>query len=268
MTQLELFLQDDQDKERKLRSWLEARDLSDRAVSVLCLLALHGEKLEVNDQHCSRIAKSKYEASKLVSIAPNTYLAGVRDLEALGVVGVLRNTKPWSVVVNWSRVFLLPDRSDPVNSLPIFSDSWSTSVNVGQAPRDSVSNSNTNIRGITVYRDTCALTRLDQPWNDQTGFTGDELKVCVRSIDLKPLRHLYDEAVSLGWILDSEDAKQRFLTLCHHCATTNGINNPMAVLVSRVKDQLDCSRTRIASDEWARRVQKLPERIPDGQVSR
>jgi len=71
---------------------------------------------------------------------------------------------------------------------------------------------------------------------------------------------LYEEAVKLGWIQPSEDAKLRFLTICHHVATAKGLHNPKGALIKRVKDGLDVGAIPHASEEWARHILKRNER--------
>jgi hypothetical protein len=87
------------------------------------------------------------------------------------------------------------------------------------------------------------------PW--RMGEVSDaELVAACRGGDCGLLRHLYEHALRLGWIADSADHWLRFLTACHHVATAR-VARRMGVLVMIVKQGLEVSRCRQASEDWA-----------------
>lgn len=257
-----LHLADGRDRATAAKAFCKDRGLSDRQVRILCLFAEHGERECINGQAITRCPMSKSDAKKRLPFSPNTFLADVRALEAMGIVGVLEVTRPWTYVVNWSRVDKLekpPD--DPLAALaelPVCSEVWSVPVNVGQPVRDSVKEDSLEsvYRGSvsSVLRDTDQLTELDRPWDRTEGVTDAELVACVANGHLKPLRRLYDVACTLGWIADCEDARLRFLTICHHAATCDGVGRRMGLVVSRTRRKLDVARIRQQSEDWAAAV--------------
>lgn len=270
--QLCLDLTTDDERRKALEAFLRPLQLADRQFAALCLLGVAGTRETISGQSVSKLSISKYDAGKRANMAPNTFLEGIRDLEAIGVVAVVKNARPWTFFVNWHRVAkLVPPDTETVPVPDLFSETWSAPVSLGQGVRDSVSVvllKSVYRDSVSVIRDTEALTQLDQPWNRDTGFQDRDLVRCVLEQDILPLRFLYDEAVKLGWIKDCDHARHKFLTLCHHCATCNGLHSRMGVLVARVKGNLDVQKVRNASGDWAESIFRQATRDPQLARSR
>lgn len=290
--QLELILETSEERQAKLRRYLEPLALPQRQVDLLCLLAGHGEKLTAGGQQFSRLAMDQRRAAKKMGCSKNTFAEAVLDLHAIGVVGVLQNTAPRTYVVNWNRVSKL-EPPPPEPELPewIAAESWSPPgqavVSAGQGLRDSEKVLSEKVRdrvGDTVNREGGRRGEATEPGQVETaGSCGDPMAhrhpwkaladehliaAVVRNEPPKLLRRLYDEAVALGWIDDCEDAKLRFLTICHHCATTAGAHRRVAMLVSRCKRKLDVSRIRAVSEDWAARRLKPQRQAEPAEVCR
>jgi hypothetical protein len=256
-----LKLETSQEREAAARRFVEGRGFSPYQVDALCLFAGQGERGTVNRQAVTTCVISKSDAGKRLPCAANTFMAAVRHLEAIGVVGVGKSTRPWTYVVNWTRIDKVekpPD--DPlaaIAQLAVCREVWSAPVSAGQPVRDSVNKDSlesVSYRDSVSSRDTNRLTELDQPWARDGGFTDAELVHCVTTYQMRPLRRLYDEAVRLGWVRDSEDNRHRFLTICHHAATCSGVGRRMGLLVSRTKRGLRVTRIRQQSVDWAARL--------------
>ena len=125
--QLALNLTSRQEREEAIDDYFGPLELARREVLVLRLLAGSGERLEINGQTASRISISKANAAELCSCAPGTFMKGVADLQRRGVLDVLRSTRPWTYLVNWSRVDKLepPPPVDPAAGLALFAPDWS-----------------------------------------------------------------------------------------------------------------------------------------------
>lgn len=256
-----LLFEDGQARAESARRFCGGRGLTARQIEVLCLICEQGERRSVNGQSLSVARLPKAEAGKRLSCSPNTFLGDVRDLEAIGLVGVLRNTRPWTYVANWSRVDQVdkpPD--DPaagLAELPVCRPVWSATVNHGQSRSEvRYSVKEDSLESVTVNRESVSIrdSVRGRPWDASSGVQDRELVAAVQTGELEPLRQLYREAVRLGWVEDTEDARLRFLTICHHAATCNGVGKRMGLLVARVKRELNVRRIRQESEEWASRI--------------
>lgn len=326
--QLAFVLSDDDAATEALLRFVQPLGLSPRAVAVLVGLRLRGQRCTIAGQSCTRWAKSKHEAAAALGMAGATYLAGLADLEAVGVVGVVRTTRPWTVVLSWDRLAQLEPPPDPMLALPLFGGAptpepraeagqlsgsgraedgqpagnlraavgqvsgspgqpagscraavgqalgslGQPSGSLGQGARGSVNTCVSKIREIRgsadprgPARSPAELRALPAPWHREDGFRDADLVRCVRDLDTKSLRHLYDQAVTKGWIQDSEDARLRFLTVAHHCATIPGLHSRMAALVARCKAGVGTERTRQESEQWAAAVMRGGHRDPQLQ---
>ena len=241
-------------------------------MAVLCLLAGHGETMEVSGQQLWRLSISVENAAHKAGCAKATWLAGVRDLVDRGVLAVVDLTRPRTYVANWSRLVILLDRLAPAPTDEaafagqiegLLAENWSGPVRPGQGARDSVNRLDRVRVGDSVNRgrdSAGGADRADRPWQTTTD---EELRRAVIDRELGILRTLYNEALALGWIDDGPDARLRFLTIAHHCATAVGLHRRMGGLVARVKRNLDVTRTRHRSEEWARGVLRRRPRLPD-----
>lgn len=273
-----LILEDAAARREAARRFCERRGLTERQVAILAMLAGEGDRENAAGQAltCCRISK-RDAALRLRGTSGNTFLRDVRKLVSLGVMWVLKETKPATYIVNWSRIDKLePPPEEPTSELaklPIVAADWTpVGPTLGQAgPPVRDSESLGSLESETVYRDSESsvirgadrLTSLARPWSRDDGpaggITDDELVQVVRYQRRDVLRHLYREAVALGWIRDCTDAKLRFLTIAHHAATSSGIGNRMGLLVARCKRGLDVDRTRHDSETWATEILK-PQR--------
>jgi len=279
-----------------LRDYLRQVALASREVDVLCLMAGDGELIQVGDQQGARLAIAKTKAGRILGCSGNTFLAGVEDLRTRGLLEIDADTSPRTYYVNWDRVRRLePVKTGGGRKLALFdpdqTETWSGAVNAGQARstpvnagqpvrvresmnlksvsyRDSVSTVSSTGELTGVDRNCPPLTgadRLDRPWHREHGVTDEILVGAVGDPDrgLKVLWRLFQEAVSMNWITDSEDNRQRFLSICHHAATSPGLTiSRMGNVVSRVKRGLSVDGIRAASDQWAGEIRARRRRDP------
>ena len=100
------------------------------------------------------------------------------------------------------------------------------------------------------------------PWSRAAGVSDAALVEACRRGDVRLLRHLFDHAVQMEWIVaPSDDTWQRFLTACHHAATAR-LARRMGRLVAFVKNGLDVSRCTQRSDQWAGELLAKAHRDP------
>lgn len=278
--QLDLALKTENERVAQVLRFLQPVELASRQVATVALVVGCGELIQVTGQAAVRWSASKGKiASKCreygLSCSPNTFLKAAAELEKRRVLGVLRNTKPWTYVVRLGALAELEPapkaaaqgladlacfRPGPV---PDQGGDRSGPVRSGQAARvrESIETQNPCP---TVYRvpvDVLAceaglIDRLRRPWDRKSGLTDADLVRAVQSGDMQPVRALWQEARVLEWVgckgEASDDEALRFLTIVHHCATSPGINQSrFGVLVSRVRRNLDVTRIPQASERWA-----------------
>lgn len=292
--QLTLKLASPEEMASSFDDYMAPLKLPPRQLAVLRLLRLNGESKVRNEQHFSELQMSLSRAARRAGVAKATFKRGAEELEERKLVAILRHSTPWTYVAAWSRVAKLkpPDELDPLDGHEILSSDWDD-PGQGRSPpghgaRDTVSNRVFKPRvSVNRVRDSVhgpASARMPpgdepepdgeppdwwpRPWDRESGLDDEGLVRAVSGGWLGALRRLYDEALRLGWIADSEDARLRFLSLCHHAATTVGIHRRMAVLVAAVKRDLDVSKVRHASEDWAaaalkksRRAAEFAERV-------
>jgi hypothetical protein len=285
--QLGLNLVTEEERVSSVFSFLQPVELASRQVAAVALIVGCGELIQVGNARAVRWQASKEQIAKKaqklgVSIAANTFLRAMEELESRRVVGVLRNTRPWTYVVSLAALSQLPERVvDPVAelaALPCFGGApdvdrtafRSTSVNVGQSHRvrEDLTQENPCLivdrERVPAQTGDVGLTdRLLRPWDRRSGLQDSDLVQAVRSGDLSPVRRLWREAKILEWVPSqpSDDDLLRFLTIVHHCATAKGLNRSrMGALVARVKRGLDVTRipngSPGSSEDWASRVMR------------
>jgi hypothetical protein len=298
--QLELNLATAEERVRSVAEYLRPVQLASRQVAAVALIVGYGELIQVRGQRAARWQASKDEIQDagrkngLVASA-NTFLRAVEELESERLVGVLRNTRPWTYAVNLVALARLEaPPADPLaalEALPAFggeverdemdpvdrvdrTEFRSTSVNVGQSARSRVSQEQENpCLPCTVSRDRETgdrglVDRMRRPWDLQRGLTDADLVAAVRKGELDPIRRLWRDALVLEWIgcsqKASDDEMARFLACVHHAATAEGLHRRMGNLVARVKRGCDLKGTRQASDDWAAAVMR--KRVPGLEV--
>lgn len=284
--QFDLNLATEDERVQSVLHFLRPVELASRQASAVALVVGCGNLIQVGDTRAvmwqASKAKIEEKAGKNgVSVSANTFIKAMGELEALRVVGVLRNTRPWTYVVNLAALGQLPERQiEPLGalaSLPCFggssevdrSEVRSTSVNVGQAARvrDSINQENPCLprdrdRDRAPTGSGGLADRMLRPWDRSLGLVDGDLVEAVRSGELEPIRRLWREAKVLEWVpaVPSGDDLLRFLTIVHHCATCSGLNRRMGALVARVKRGLDCSRIPNgrpgSSEDWAAGVMR------------
>jgi len=265
--QLTLPLGSPEEREAAARRYLARLHLPGREVDLLGLLAARGEVVEVKGQELWRLTISVTKAAQLAGCAKGTFLAAADALVERELLTVLPG-RPRTYVANWSRIVELLDRLPPAEPAGVdefaaqvadlVQPQWGETVSHGQprsGARDSVSRVDRLRDRETVSRgrdSMGALTKPDQtdrPWQTTTDA---DLRRAVIDGELEILRRLYREARALGWIDGSADARLRFLTVAHHCATSVGLHRRMAAFVARMKRAVDVNRTRAQSEAWAR----------------
>lgn len=242
---------------------------------MLVTLIAHGQRDERNGQRLATLQVPKSALKRLAGVSGTGFIAAAKSLTARGLMGIVEAVQPWIYVVNLDRLAKVqPAEKDPLAGLSCLltgAEVRSAPVSPGQPPRDSVIERSSKIRDTCpdVNRDTCAAPTADRPrrwpkpWDRAAGCQSDDLRAAVVRGDRDTLRELYREAVALGWIEDSTDAKVRFLAICHHAATCANLGSPMGVLVARTKRQLDVTNLRQSSDDWAARMLAgTPTRVP------
>jgi hypothetical protein len=290
--QLELNLATEQERVASVLEYLQPVELAPRHRAALALVVSCGEVIQVGTTRAIRWQASKGRIGEKarkngVKTSVNTFLRAVEELESRRVVGVLRNTRPWTYVVSLAALGQLPTApADPVaaiEALPCFrppeppeevdrTEFRSAPVSSGQFARVRESNLIQNPCP-TVYRDQepCArmvdrgLTdRMVRPWDRQCGLVDADLVRAVERGELDPVRRLWREAKMLEWVGGSEDELLRFLTIVHHCATSTGINRSrMGVLVARVRRGCDVAKIPHRSEDWAAGVIRQAHRLPE-----
>jgi len=241
-----------------MRKYLAPLKLADRQVAVLCLLAGWGVRGERQGQALLTLTITVASAKQKTGCGAGTFLAGVEDLRQMGLVDTLKVTKPFTYVVNLSRLAKLepPEGCDPLDEVAaLFSDVQGARDSVN---REYISKVRDRDSVTTVFRDTGGLNaaeRLRRPWARNDGVDDAMLRSAVLQGKHHILGALYREATGvLGWIQDSIDARLRFLMICHHAATCQGIHHRMGVVQARVKRGLDTAKIRHDSEAWARKV--------------
>ena len=263
--QLPLSLTSREEREEGLEAYVEPLKLERREVLVLRLLAGRGERTEINGQTASRLSISKATAAAACGCAPGTFTEGVRDLQRRGVLDVLRSARPWTYLVNWSRVDKIkpPPAEDPAAGLPLFSDDW--------APERVGTISDDQRRSATISDDQRAHTKnkkLQETHNqtkpnhgraDRTDSPAGPLRLAIDNAELaaalrggptEPLAKLFRSAVAQEYLDDTAEDKTKFLALVHHSVTAPGIHNPAGVIY-RAIDAYNFSRVRGASWDYA-----------------
>lgn len=250
--QLRLDLKDREERKANFDAFIEPLGFTEIEVLVLELLHLDGDQKVVNGQHVSELRCSRDEGGIYIGKSKNTFKKAVDRLVARGLCGVIAIETPWRYVINWTRLakYEPPNELDPLFRHPVVRDAGHPPVTAGHSAPDSL---NREIINLPVP-EPCTLTPRGQPWSKARGFTSDELRAAVARRDLAWLKHLFGEAVRLGWATACDDDKLRFLTLCHHVTTSSGIHEPRAALIARMKRRLDCDRVRQASDQWAQGI--------------
>jgi hypothetical protein len=280
--QLSLNLGTEEERVASVRTYLQPVELAPRQVAAVALIVGCGEAIQVLGQPARRWCADKATISEKakkygLNCSGNTFLRAVEELEFRRIVGVLRNTRPWTYAVSLAALAKVEmRRNDPIaalESLPCFGgleggdrgESRSPSVTLGQGARDR-ERIHTQNPCPTVYRASVDVTsgggladRMQRPWDRAAGLCDEDLVRAVVEGDLDPIRRLWEEAKVLEWVgcnrAVSDDETLRFLAIVHHCATSPGINQSrMGVLVNRVKRGLDATKTRQASDQWAAAV--------------
>lgn len=250
------------------RSHLARCGLTDVQIRFVTLLAREGKPLE-SDDSLTMIQASKREAAKKLGCSPNGVTKAAACLKRMGLIEIITSdNKQISpvYVLHILRARSLEAAQDRLAELTLFDTDWSPVVTTGHLARDSVNEKTHRVRVPCSNRDRDSMgpvTTGDQsrPWQSMTDV---DLVRCVASRDLKPLRRLYDEALKRGWIEDCEDAKLRFLTICHHAATSAGLTKSrMGNVVARTKRQLDVQRVRQESEEWAAAILRARHRDPE-----
>lgn len=286
--QLSLNLASESERVSSVSAFLRPVELASRQVAAVALIVGCGELIQVAGTKAARWSASKEEIAEKarkygLKCSANTFLRAVEELEARRVVGVLRNTRPWTYVVSMPALSALEtvpaDPLEALASLPCFHPTEkgdrggfrSASVSVGQSARDRERQEIQNPCP-TVYRErnTCpdGLTdRMRRPWDRQCGLRDDDLVWAVTTSSLDPVRRLWREAKVLEWVgvagETSDDELLRFLTIVHHAATSTGINQSrMGVLTNRVKRQLDVSKIAQVSEKWAAGVVARQHALP------
>jgi hypothetical protein len=289
--QLDLRLATEEEKVERLREYLRPVGLAPRLVSAACLIVARGDQIQVLGQQAIRLQIAKGEAAVRsaalgIVLSPNTWVAAVQELEERRIVGVLRTTRPWTYVLSLEALArlepLVDDELAAIARLPLFaspaaddeppaadrSDDRSTKSQPPVSPR-----SGARVRETSYSQNPCPPVRRDRarstqladrmrrPWDRETGVTGEDLAAAVRTGQLDVLRALWREAKVLEWVGDSDDDLLRFLTAAHHCATVPGLDRRMGALVARVRrygidGQIDVSRCRHESEDWAARVMR------------
>lgn len=262
-----LDLPDDERTESRLRNALSPLRLREREVRLLVMVAIHGSHQTLGEELLSMLKTSERNAMKLANCSRQTFRRAVANLVDRGVLLVQSSTRPWTYIVNRSRVALLePAPPEPSAELAAAVDFWSTH---GPPLRDSVNNSNNKIRSVSyssvssVYTDGMDQTWRDHPWHQKVGVTVKQLREAVGYNDPEVPRVLYMAGVRLGWWANNQDNALRLLTLCHHCATSSGLHNPMAVLVKRASQNLRVGHVRQASEDWAAAMLRSAHRDPE-----
>jgi len=288
--QLCLDLASEDDRVASVKTYLQPVELAPRQVAALSLIVGCGDTIQVLGHSGRRwVADKQTVAEKArkygLKCSGNTFLRAVQELEEMRIVGVLRNTRPWTYAVSLTALGKVGlRRCDPIESLEGLAcfggleggdcgQSRSVSVSPGQSARDRDSIRNLNPCP-TVYRDRDAHTsdvgltdRMRRPWDREVGLRDEDLVKAVKVGNIDPIRRLWEEAKVLEWVgcdqQASDDEALRFLTIVHHCATSAGINQSrMGVLVNRVKQGLRVDKIRQVSDNWAAAVMAKKHRDP------
>lgn len=290
--QLGLNLASEQERVESVVSYLQPIELAQRQIAALALIMGCGEAIQVLGQHARRWVADKATISEKarkygLKCSGNTFLAAVSELEDRRIVGVLRNTRPWTYAVSLAALERVEKRrQDPLEALTALAcfggleggdrdESRSGPVRSGQAARvrERVDTQNPCP---TVYRGSVDVStggggladRLRRPWDRQSGLTDADLTRAVESGDLEPVRALWREAQVLEWVGVggdvSDDDTLRFLTIVHHAATSKGINQSrFGVLVNRVRRGLDVSKIPQVSERWAAGVLAARHRVAE-----
>lgn len=280
--QLSLHLATEDERVASVILYLQPVELAPRQVAAVALIVGCGDSIQVLGQAARRWVADKATISEKakkcgLNCSGNTFLRAVEELEQRRIVGVLRNTRPWTYAVSLAALAKVElRRDDPIAALESLAcfrgleggdrdDSRSPSVSPGQGARvrDRVRTQNpcptVSRVSVDVTSGAGLADRMRRPWDREAGLRDEDLVEAVASANLEPIRRLWEEAKVLEWVgcgrATSDDDAIRFLTIAHHCATSTGINQSrMGVLVSRVKRGLDVSKTTQASDKWAAAV--------------
>lgn len=250
------------------RKMLAEKGLSRREIDLAGLFDEEGRRAKYGDDECAVLTIGQRKISqKLGWPSPTTARRCLAKLEARGVLRRVRIEHAMTYALSWTRLgALVPPRADPLETIELFEmpaedENGHSRSHDGPPPRDSVRPSPCKIRDRdrdTVPRDTGDaedwVDRLDRPWHRDEGVDDELLGEAVIGGQLRILRRLFDVAVELGWIADSEDARLRFLTIAHHAATSAGLRSRMGALVARVRRDCDVRGTRHQSEDWAARV--------------
>jgi len=268
--QLRLDLKDRQQRAEEFDQYFAGQNYSRRALSVLRLLFLFGESQDREGEHLTLLKISRDQAARLTKQSKNTFLAGVEELEAAGLVARIAIETPHIYVANWSRIakYAPPKALDPLEHLAFRSGAGQAPVRPGQGAR-AVNNRVSKTRvlpcPVSVPCTTSAAAQISPreklpplPW---ANLQDPELISAVDRLDLALLGHLYAELLAMaarkGWacgLADCEDNRQKFFALCHHAVKfkkAGKIGSAMGVLTSRCKRGLDVSRITHESDQWA-----------------
>jgi hypothetical protein len=266
--QLNLTLKSDAERVAEVTTYLRPVCLAPRLVSAVAVIFGLGDVIQIGCESAIRWAGSKAQADRaaktfgLTDCSANTFVSACLELEDRRLIGILRTTKPWTYVLSLRALGRLQapvvDPLEQIAALPIFGgdrgDGRSGPVSVGQGARVRENREIQNPCTVYVDRDTCGgglADRMRRPWDRHCGLTSEDLQRAVALNELEPLRALWREALVLEWVQPTEDARLRFLTIAHHCATVNGLGNRIAAFVARVKRGLDVGKIRQASELWA-----------------
>jgi hypothetical protein len=160
--QKHLTLKAPSDRWEEAAKYFADRGLTDRELRALCLLSAHGQQVEFDGRTWSKCSISKRRAEKALKtfgaqLAGNTFLAGVRDLKARGLVVARCHSKRCVYYVDWKKVDGLRrvDHADEIEFAQVaqaFDSNGDRSrvVKGGQGARDTVKEIYN--KSVSVYR--------------------------------------------------------------------------------------------------------------------
>lgn len=252
--QLELTLASREDREAALEASVAPLGLTAAERLVLRLFAGRGELFQAGGQSAARLAASRRQLAAWAACGPNTWARGVERLEARGIVWTIAATRPWTYVVNWSRLFAMAPPRHQTDTPPdeFFDPEWRPSLIRSDPPRSALIRSDPGTETVNT-ENLKPVNPRPCPRPAPRGGGGrllDASDDAVRRLRAEELKPWFADAVTCGWLADTLEDRTKFLATVHHAATAPGIRSPARVAYAAIR-QYSFERLGQASWDWA-----------------
>lgn len=236
---------------------IEALPLADRCHVFASWICRTGSLVSIGDDRCVVVDKRPYRSIN-IGISRASISRAVVDMKAGGLL-IESHDGRW--ILNLTRCLLVQEAQELSREDDQFDSNWIpelvsgvSSVSCVSAPGDpvkgAISNPRVGVPCTSAPHPEILRPMPVRPWAKDGGITDEHLTAAVRYRDIAFIRHLYDQLIEARWVEDSPDARQRFLSLVHHCATHQALRRRVGTLQAKIRNKLDCKTVTARSDNW------------------